>query len=55
MQHVATREDIQKLKTEIVEAQNNTLKWQNSMLKWLVGVMATAGLTLVAAVIRMFF
>ena len=47
MQHVATREDIQKLRTEIAEA-------QNSMLKWLVGVMAAAGLTLVAAVIRMF-
>ena len=55
LQHMATREDIQRLRTEIAEAQNNTLKWQNSMLKWLIGVMATAGITLVAAVIRMFF
>lgn len=47
LQHVATREDVQKLRTELAEAQNN-------MLKWLLGVMATAGITLVAAVIRMF-
>ena len=47
LQHIATREDIEKLRADIAEGQNNTLKW-------LVGIIAAAGITLAAAVMRLF-
>lgn len=48
MEHVATREDLEKIKT-LIERKEST------MLRWLLGIMAVAGISLVVALIRVFF
>ena len=48
MEHVATREDLAKIET-LIERKEST------MLRWLLGIMAVAGISLVVALIRVFF
>ena len=48
MEHVATREDLAKIEV-LIERKEST------MLRWLLGIMAVAGVSLVVALIRVFF
>ena len=48
MEHVATREDLAKIEV-LIERKEST------MLRWLLGIMAVAGISLVVALIRLFF
>ena len=48
MEHVATREDLAKIEV-LIERKEST------MLRWLLGIMAVAGISLVVALVRVFF
>ena len=48
LEHVAKKEDVQALKTDLVEAIGNT---ESSMLRWQLGIVLAAGLLLVISTV----
>lgn len=48
MEHIATREDLAKVEV-LIERKEST------MLRWLLGILAVAGVSLIVALIRVFF
>ena len=52
LQHLATKEDIQGVKILIEETNSKSAERETKMMRWLIGVISTAAISLIVALIR---
>ena len=55
MEHVATREDVSEVKVLIEQVKVLIEHKESTMMRWLLGILATAGISVAVVLVRTFF